>query len=137
ITSNTTRALAEQLRDRCVFLPLDYYTPEREAEIIRTKGGVEAGLAAQVAYLCRAFREIGFKSPPSIREALDMIAACKVLGIHRLEKESIGMLLNLAVKRRGDWRRAEKNLPVLFARALEIAREKAGERAEHPGGRMV
>lgn len=134
LTSNTTRPLAEQLRDRCVFLYFDGLTPEREAEIIRTKSGADPRLAAQIAYLCRAFREIGFKSPPSIREALDMSAACQVLGITRLDETSLAWLRNLAVKRQDDYRRAQKNRAVLFARAMEIAQEYAAPPAvRRPG----
>lgn len=125
LTSNTTRPLSEQLRDRCVFLYFEYPAPEREAEILRSKSGTEGVLATQVAYLCRAFREIGFKSPPSIREALDMIEACKTLGITLLTETSLSWLLPLAVKRRDDAVRAEKHLPVLYARAVEIAEEHA------------
>lgn len=123
ITSNNTRPVPDQLRDRCAFVFFKYPAPEREAALLATKSGAPPRLAQQVAYLCRAFREIGFKSPPSIREGLDMMAACERLRIKEIDRDAIVLLMNLAVKRQDDWRRAEQQLEVLYGRIREMNRE--------------
>ena len=53
LTSNRTRELHDALKRRCLYHWIDYPTPEREAEIVRTRlpgrarGGRRAGLRAR------------------------------------------------------------------------------------------
>ena len=76
LTSNSTRELGEALRRRCLFLPLDYPEPAREAEIIRTRApGIDEQLAADVARFLQAARRLDLRKRPSISEAIDWARA--------------------------------------------------------------
>src|SRR4029450_674422 len=49
LTSNRTRELHDALKRRCLYHWIDYPTPEREAEIVRTRlPGLPEGVAARV-----------------------------------------------------------------------------------------
>ena len=72
LTSNNTRELSEALKRRCLFLHLDYPSPEREREIVLTKvAGIEASLAEQVVRTVQLIRSLELKKAPSVSETLD------------------------------------------------------------------
>src|SRR5919197_6294760 len=72
LTSNATRELSEALKRRCLFLHLDYPSPERERAIVLSRVP-EAGdrLAEQVVRTVRALRAMELKKAPSIAETID------------------------------------------------------------------
>ena len=55
LTSNATRELSEALKRRCLYLHLDYPTPERERDIVLARvPDIEASLAEQLGAYGRA-----------------------------------------------------------------------------------
>ena len=70
------RAPADALRRRCLYLWIDYPTPEREVEIVRRRvKGASETLAVQVADAVSRMRDSDVQKPPGIAEAIDWLAA--------------------------------------------------------------
>ena len=98
LTSNATRELSGALRRRCLYLPLDYPGPEREAEIVRRKvPGLEARLVGEVTRFVQRARSLELRRRPSIAETLDWAAALALMNASTLERglvrDTIGALL--------------------------------------------
>jgi MoxR-like ATPase len=98
LTSNNTRELSEALKRRCLFLPMNYPSVEREREIIlRRVPGIEAALAEQIARIVRSIRILDLKKPPSVSETLDWARTLVLLGHRNLDggvpKDMLPLLL--------------------------------------------
>ena len=104
LTSNRTRPLSEALRRRCAYLYIQYPTPEKEVEIIRSKiPNANAKLAVQVAEAVKQLRDNeAILKKPSIAETLDWMAALEALGIDELTPEAIGMTKGFVLKNNED-----------------------------------
>src|ERR1700754_3621030 len=62
LTSNATRELSEALKRRCLYLHLDYPSPERERDIVLAQvPGIEAALAEQLARTVATLRGLELK----------------------------------------------------------------------------
>jgi MoxR-like ATPase len=82
LTSNRTRELNDALKRRCLYLWVDYPSPDKEREIIRQRiPGVSAKLAEAVTHTMQALRAIDFYKRPGIAESLDWSRALLGLGI--------------------------------------------------------
>ena len=111
LTSNNTRELSEALKRRCLFLQMDYPSPEREREIVLSKvPGIESSLAEQVVRAVQLVRSIELKKPPSVSETLDWARTLVVLGVSRLDAEVARDTLNVLLKYASDIERAAKEL---------------------------
>jgi MoxR-like ATPase len=98
LTSNNTRELSEALKRRCLFLPMNYPSVEREREIILWRvPGIEAALAEQIARIVRSIRILDLKKPPSVSETLDWARTLVLLGHRNLDggvpKDMLPLLL--------------------------------------------
>jgi MoxR-like ATPase len=98
LTSNATRELSEALRRRCLYQPMAYPPPEREAQIIRAREpALPAQLVAEITRFVAKARALELRKRPSIAEALDWAAALALLHADRLAPElvrdTIGALL--------------------------------------------
>jgi MoxR-like ATPase len=103
LTSNDTRELSDALRRRCLYLPIGYPDPAREAEIVRRRAPeVGPALAAAVATFVGKLRELDLKKRPSISEAIDWARAIVLLGADGLAPEIVDQTLSLLVKFEGD-----------------------------------
>lgn len=104
LTSNRTRPLSEALRRRCVYLYLQYPTPEKEVEIIRAKvPNANARLAVQVAQAVKMLRENeAILKKPSIAETLDWMAALEALGVDELSSDAIEATKGFVLKNNED-----------------------------------
>ncbi len=104
LTSNRTRPLSEALRRRCAYLYIQYPTPEKEVEIIRSKiPNANARLAVQVAEAVKQLRDNeAILKKPSIAETLDWVAALEALGIDELTNEAIEMTKGFILKNNED-----------------------------------
>jgi len=72
LTSNRTRELNDALKRRCLYLWIDYPSPEKEREIIlRRIPGIEDSLATSIAAVMGRLRDIDFYKRPGIAEPLD------------------------------------------------------------------
>jgi MoxR-like ATPase len=103
LTSNRTRDLHDALKRRCLYHWIDYPSAEREAEIVRRRVPAAAPrLAAEVAAAVRHLRGEDIQKPPGIAEAIDWVAALRVLGVERLDEESAQRTLGAVLKYRED-----------------------------------
>ena len=111
LTSNDTRELSEALKRRCLFLPLDYPSIEREREIILTRiPGIDAALAEHVARIVRSIRAMDLKKPPSVSETLDWARTLLLLGITDVDVAVTRKTLPTLLKYQQDIRKADAEL---------------------------
>ncbi len=121
LTSNNTRDLSAALKRRCLHLFLDYPSPERELEIIRSKDtGLADALASQLVDIVRGLRELELRKAPSISEAIDWARTLAVLGVSELTGEVLGSTLSVVVKYERDLARATAALPKLIDPNAEV-----------------
>jgi MoxR-like ATPase len=111
LTSNNTRELSEALKRRCLFLPMDYPTIEREKQIILARvPGIEAQLADQIARVVHSIRAIDLKKPPSVSETLDWARTLLLLGVGQVDGDVTRDTLALLLKYRQDIEKARSEL---------------------------
>ncbi|WP_214107147.1 AAA family ATPase [Acrocarpospora catenulata] len=111
LTSNTTRELSEALKRRCLYLHLDYPTPERERDIVVSQvPELAETLAEQLARTVATLRSLELKKSPSIAETVDWARTLVALGRAELDEETISATLGVVVKHRSDQTRAAKEL---------------------------
>ncbi|HTM22801.1 MAG TPA: MoxR family ATPase [Kofleriaceae bacterium] len=117
LTSNATRELSDALRRRCVYLPIDYPTPEREAEIVLARvPGFDQAMAAQLTAFVADLRTLDLKKSPSISETIDWARALLVLSVGDLGEQVVRDTLNLLLKYEGDIETASAQVPSLLAK---------------------
>ncbi|MEV4457443.1 MoxR family ATPase [Microbispora sp. NPDC049633] len=111
LTSNATRELSEALKRRCLYLHLDYPTPERERDILLAQvPGLPAGIAEQIARTVATLRGLELKKSPSIAETVDWAHTLLALGRTELDEALIGETLGVVLKHNSDQVRAAKEL---------------------------
>jgi MoxR-like ATPase len=111
LTSNATRELSEALKRRCLYLHLDYPSPERERDIVRARvPGIDDALAARVAQVVAVLRELELKKAPSIAESVDWARTLLALGLDRLDGDAIAATLGVVLKHHSDQERARKEV---------------------------
>jgi len=99
LTSNRTRDLHDAVKRRCLYQWIDYPTPAREVDIVRRRvKGASATLAVQVADAVARMRKSDIQKPPGVAEAIDWLAALDLLGIERLDADSIERTLGSVLK---------------------------------------
>jgi MoxR-like ATPase len=107
LTSNRTRDLHDALKRRCLYHWIDYPTAQREAEIIRRRvPAATARLADDVAAAVRRLRAADVQKPPGIAEAIDWVAALRVLGADTLDAAGAERTLGAVLKYREDQEQA-------------------------------
>ena len=81
LTSNRTRELHDALKRRCLYHWIDYPTPEREAEIVRTRlpGRARGGRRAGVRARSRRLRERELYKLPGVGETITWARALLAL----------------------------------------------------------
>lgn len=103
LTSNRSRELSEALKRRCLYLHMDYPSPEREREIILKRlPGIENTLAGRIVSFVRALRGLDLRKPPSIAETLDWAAALLLAGIGGIDRRALEMAGNILIKHHRD-----------------------------------
>ncbi|WP_440098422.1 AAA family ATPase [Streptosporangium sp. H16] len=111
LTSNATRELSEALKRRCLYLHLEYPTPERERDIVLAQvPAIEASLAEQLARTVATLRALELKKSPSIAETIDWANTLIALGRTELDEAAIGATLGVVLKHASDQTRARKEL---------------------------
>ena len=86
LTSNNTRELSEALKRRCLFLPMDYPSVQRERDIILSRvPGIDEAFAEQIARVVRSIRTLDLKKPPSVSETLDWARTLVLLGEEQVD----------------------------------------------------
>jgi MoxR-like ATPase len=103
LTSNRTRELNDALKRRCLYLWLDYPSPEKEREIIRRRvPGIETRLAETITQTMQTLRAIDFYKRPGIAETLDWSRALFGLGVSEITPESLLETAGVVLKYRDD-----------------------------------
>jgi len=99
LTSNRTRDLHDAVKRRCLYHRIPYPSVQREIEIVRRRvKGASETLAVQVANAVARMRSSDVQKPPGIAEAIDWLAALSVLGVERLDAETVDETLGAVLK---------------------------------------
>jgi MoxR-like ATPase len=99
LTSNRTRDLHDAVKRRCLYHRIPYPSVQREIEIVRRRvKGASETLAVQVANAVARMRSSDVQKPPGIAEAIDWLAALSVLGVQRLDAETVDETLGTVLK---------------------------------------
>jgi MoxR-like ATPase len=103
LTSNNSRELTEALKRRCLYLWLDYPTPEHELAIVRLHSPeLPETVAEKLVEIIRLVRELDLKKPPSIAESIDWARALLLLGAEDIDEATFRSTLSIIVKHRTD-----------------------------------
>ncbi len=112
LTSNAARELTEALKRRCLFLTLDYPTPQRERDILLEHvPELPDAIALRIAEVARKLRELDLRKPPAISETIDWAHTLLLIGAEHLDREVLIETLPVVLKHRTD---------------LELVAERAG-----------
>jgi len=111
VTSNATRELSEALKRRCLYLHLDYPTPEREREIVLAQvPELAPALAEQLVRTAATLRTLELKKAPSVAESIDWARTLLALGLGDLDEAAIARTLGVVLKHKSDHVRAAAEL---------------------------
>jgi MoxR-like ATPase len=118
LTSNNARDLSEALKRRCLYLYLDYPSPEREQEIIRSRvPGIGERLAVQISGLVRSLRAMDLKKRPSVSESIDLASTLFLLGAEEVTPHLAVDTLHVLLKYQSDIEKAAAELTAKRSRA--------------------
>jgi MoxR-like ATPase len=96
LTSNRTRELHDALKRRCLYHWIDYPTPEREAEIVRTRlPGVPEEVAARVCGAVARLRERELYKLPGVGETITWARALLALDGSASLDDTLGVALKV------------------------------------------
>ena len=99
LTSNRTRDLHDALKRRCLYHWIDYPSAEREVEIVHRR--VPQGshdLAVQATAAVQRLRASDVQKPPGIAEAIDWVAALRLLPAEKLDQAAAAKTLGAVLK---------------------------------------
>jgi MoxR-like ATPase len=103
ITSNNARELTEALKRRCLYLWLDYPSPDQELRILKMHAPqLKEELARKLVEVVGMVRELDLKKPPSIAESIDWARALVLLGANDLDAATLAQTLSVIIKHRSD-----------------------------------
>lgn len=111
LTSNAARELSEALKRRCLFLHLDFPTPQLELQILATKvPQLPSSLAEQLVRVVGLLRAMALKKVPSVSETIDWGRTLVELGITSLDDEAVMSTMGVVLKHQSDQIRAAAEL---------------------------
>jgi len=114
LTSNNSRELTEALKRRCLYLWLDYPSPEHELAIVRLHSPeLPEAVASKLVEVIAQVRALDLKKPPSIAESIDWARALLLLGADEIDEDVFRSTMSIIVKHRSD---------------LDVVSERAGVR---------
>jgi len=129
LTSNRTRELNDALKRRCLYLWVDFPTPEKEREIIRRRlPALDEALTATITNTMQALHGIDFHKRPGIAETLDWSRALLGLEIRDITPELLLETAGVILKYRDDIERL---------RASDLGKLITGEAPAFAGSRQV
>ena len=122
LTSNAARELSDALKRRCLHLYIDFPTPQRELEIVRSRvPGVQEALARKVVAAIQAIRKLDLKKLPSISETLDWVRALALLNASTLDGQIVADTLSTVLKYEADIAKAKEHLSYIASAELPEA----------------
>ncbi|MEH3054171.1 MAG: MoxR family ATPase [Patulibacter minatonensis] len=125
LTSNAARELTEALKRRCLFLTLDYPTPERERDILLEHvPALPDGIALRIAEVAAKIRQLDLRKPPAISETIDWAHTLLLIGAEQIDPAVLRETLPVVLKHRTD-------LDLVTERAATLL----GEATTRVGGR--
>lgn len=112
LTSNSARDLSEPLRRRCLYLYIDFPTPEREIRILATHTSYDFDepLLTSIANIVHQIRQYDLRKTPSIAETIDWTKALIYLGKKHIDKHILKETLPVLLKYQEDIQRLESQL---------------------------
>jgi MoxR-like ATPase len=111
LTSNNSRELSEALKRRCLYLYIDYPSPEREKEIVLSRvPGLSDTLSGQIADVVRMLRQLELKKRPSVSETLDWARMLSLLGAREISTDQVIDTLYVLLKHQSDIEKAAAEL---------------------------
>src|SRR5215813_1684071 len=94
LTSNRTRELSDALRRRCLYLWLDYPSPDKEIRIIARKvPGINGRLTREIAKFMETLRQVRLAKVPGVAETLDWAQALASLHADHIDEALVGETL--------------------------------------------
>ncbi len=122
LTSNSTRELGEALKRRCLYLYLDFPSPEQEREILEARvPDLPPRLTAQLVAFIQRVRRLDLRKLPSVSETIDWAKVLLVLNVGNLSREFVVRTLNVFLKHEEDLRTLGPMIPELLAAARSEA----------------
>jgi MoxR-like ATPase len=104
LTSNRSRDLSDALRRRCLYLWLDYPSPDEEVAILRARlPELDASLAEQIVRFMQFLRAQPFQKVPGTAESLDWALALMRLHRELLDQIAIEETIGCILKVQEDW----------------------------------
>jgi MoxR-like ATPase len=111
LTSNNTRELSEALKRRCLYLFIDYPSPEEELAVVRLKvPDLNPKLAKQAVEFVQKLRKSDMRKSPSISETLDWANALVALNAQHLDKETLEDTLSVLLKHEADLQKTRRQI---------------------------
>src|SRR3989475_11682702 len=106
LTSNRTRELSDALRRRCLYLWIDYPTPDKEIRIIARKvPGINGRLAREIAKSMETRRQGRVGKVPGVAETLDWAQALASLHADHIDEPLVAETLGCVLKDVDDMKR--------------------------------
>ncbi|MGF2945291.1 AAA family ATPase [Mycobacterium sp. Lab-001] len=111
LTSNATRELSEALKRRCLFLHIDFPSPELERRILLSRVPELPGhLAEELVRIIGVLRGMQLKKVPSIAETIDWGRTLLALGLDTIDDAVVAATLGVVLKHQSDQQRASGEL---------------------------
>ncbi len=99
LTSNRTRELSDALRRRCLYLWLDYPTPDKEMRIIARKvPGINGRITREIAKFMETLRQVRLAKVPGVAETLDWAQALASLHADHIDEALVSETLGCVLK---------------------------------------
>ncbi|OSC41678.1 AAA family ATPase [Mycobacterium decipiens] len=111
LTSNATRELSEALKRRCLYLHIDFPTPELERRILLSRvPELPEHLAEELVRIIGVLRGMQLKKLPSIAETIDWGRTVLALGLDTIDDAVVAATLGVVLKHQSDQQRASGEL---------------------------
>jgi MoxR-like ATPase len=111
LTSNATRELSEALKRRCLFLHIDFPSPDLERRILLSRvPELPEHLAEELVRIIGVLRGMQLKKLPSIAETIDWGRTVLALGLDTIDDAVVAATLGVVLKHQSDQQRAAGEL---------------------------
>lgn len=111
LTSNATRELSEALKRRCLFLHIDFPSPDLERRILLSRvPELPEHLAQELVRIVGVLRGMQLKKLPSVAETIDWGRTLLALGLDTIDDAVVAATLGVVLKHQSDQQRATGEL---------------------------
>ena len=110
LTSNNTRELSEALKRRCLYLFIDYPSPDTEINIVRMHVPDSAPSSRSRRSRSCSVAADGSGKTPSVSETIDWARALVTLNADNLDRETLETTLTVLLKHESDVQRVRADL---------------------------